>query len=82
MSGVRGGAVPGTRWVVVVVVASRSNARSLERSLSLATRASLVRQVLFGMDYSSNDVDAQHQLLQESLMDHLAVYPQSLIVIE
>ena len=83
MSGVRGGAVPGTRWVVVVVVvASRSNARTLERSLSLATRASLVRQVLFGMDYSSNDVDAQHQLLQESLMDHLAVYPQSLIVIE
>ena len=39
-------------------------------------------KVLFGMDYSSHDVEVQHRLLQKSLVDHLAVYPQSLIVIE
>lgn len=39
-------------------------------------------KVLFGMDYSSEDVAEQHRLLQNSLIDHVALYPQSLIVIE
>jgi ATP-dependent Clp protease ATP-binding subunit ClpA len=45
-------------------------------------RACPAYKVLFGMDYGSQDVDEQHHLLQKSLLDHLAVYPQSLIVIE
>jgi ATP-dependent Clp protease ATP-binding subunit ClpA len=39
-------------------------------------------KVLFGMDYSSEDVAEQHKLLQNSLIEHVALYPQSLIVIE
>ena len=39
-------------------------------------------KVLFGMDYSNEDVAEQHRLLQNSLVDHVALYPQSLIVIE
>jgi ATP-dependent Clp protease ATP-binding subunit ClpA len=39
-------------------------------------------KVVFGMDYTTHDREVQHELLQKSLLDHIAVYPQSLIVIE
>ena len=39
-------------------------------------------KVLFGMDYTTHDAAEQHRLLQNSLIDHLALYPQSLVVIE